>query len=127
MGKEHIVQHQIKKGEVRNPKGINQYTYMNGAKAIASKLVGMEFEDIDEKELTEAFKMVMRFIVSSNKKQLKKISENENLTLFVQAMIKQYMSKRGYEQMMRDFGLDKGAGLSVDMGEDTSITFRWVM
>lgn len=115
-----------KKGEVRNPKGNNQYTGRNEAYKIAVKLLGSEFAEADEKHLKSAIKLLQRLVATSTKKSIKKMAKNENLTVFARALIEKYTSRNGYEQMIKDFGMEKDPSLSINMEGVNNVTFRVV-
>lgn len=115
-----------KHGEVRNPKGNNQYTGRNEAYKIAVKLLGSDFTEADEKHLKSAIKLLQRLVATSTKKSIKKMAKNENLTVFARALIEKYTSRNGYEQMIKDFGMEKDSSLSINMEGVNNVTFRVV-
>lgn len=118
--------HPPKHGDVRNPKGNNQYTGRNEAYKIAVKLLGSDFTEADEKHLKSAIKLLQRLVATSTKKSIKKMAKNENLTVFARALIERYTGRHGYEQMIRDFGLENESSLSLNMEGVNNVTFRVV-
>lgn len=110
----------IKKGEVRNPKGINRYTAMNERmKKLASRY------DCDPKKFKKVYLNMIATLAMCTKKELKEILEREDVTLGEKNAIHAYASDNGHKMFVDDLKALLGKDIDITKDED-SITIRFI-
>ena len=101
----------IKKGEVRNPTGNNQYTkerkILEMARGLLANIPSLkELDDINRKDLVDAMKIVEEFVMNSDVKTVEKVGKDPKCSMWARGTIRDYMSKDGHKSMRKDIGLD---------------------
>ena len=110
----------IKKGEVRNPKGINRYTAINERmKELASHY------DCDPKKFKKIYISMIATLGMCTKKELKAIMEREDVTLAEKNAIQAYASDNGHKMFVEDMKALLGKDIDITK-DDESITIRFI-
>lgn len=109
----------IKPGEVRNPKGKNQWSDKNELINSLAKKYNVS---------PKSFKSILdRMIVSlalSTREELQAIMKDPNLTLFEKNAIQAYTGEEGHDVLVNDLKLIYGKNISLDVttnGKDIAI------
>ena len=110
----------IKKGEVRNPKGINRYTAINDRmKELSSRY------DCDPKKFKKIYVQMIATLALCTKRELKEIMNREDITLAEKNAIQAYVSDNGHKMLVDDLKVLLGREIDISK-DDESITIRFI-
>lgn len=110
----------IKKGEVRNPKGINRYTELNERMKKLASIYGC-----DPKKFKKIYTSMVATLALCTKKELKEILERDDVTLAEKNAIHAYASDNGHKMFVEDLKLLFGKDIDITK-YDESITIRFI-
>ena len=109
----------VKPGEVRNPKGKNQWSNKNELiNSLAKKY------NVSPKSFKSILDKMIVSLALSTREELQSIIKDPNLTLFEKNAIKAYTGEEGHDVLVNDLKLIYGKSISLDVttnGKDVTI------
>lgn len=110
-----------KKGEVRNPKGRNQWSEKNELLEDLSKRYG-----VSKSKFKQVFDKMIVSLAMMNKEELQEILRDPRITLIERNAIQSYTGEDGHEMLMNDLKLIFGKFTISESKEDNGIIIKFV-